>query len=139
MDVDKLIEKFERILNSPEGKASTEAYWDKYRRDQEHTAKWVEKLKNQYGNNMDSIIEKFLDKYESKKYRDKEYKQGYEPREKLLWLVWEYAVKYGEECPDDIYNIYANSFTGDMFIVGSYVIQIMYGQGAALRFDKLES
>lgn len=137
MDVDKLIEKFEKILNSPEGKASVKEYWSKYEREQKHTADWVEKLKHHYGDNMDSIIEKLLNKYESKKYRDKEYKRGYEPREKLLWLVWEYAIKYGKECSDDVYDTYANSFTGGMRIVDSYVIQIMYGQGAVLRFDKL--
>lgn len=139
MDYDKLTQNFERILNSPEGKALAEAYWDKYVRTQKHTADWVEKLKYHYGDNMDSIIEKLLSKYESRKYRDKEYKQGYEPREKLLWLVWEYAIEYGKECPDNIYDIYVNSFTGGMRIVGSYVVQIMYGQGAVLRFDKIES
>ena len=139
MDTDKLIKNFMRILNSPEGKALAKAYWTKYEREQKNTADWVERLKYHYGDNMDSIIEKLLSKYKSEKYRDKEYKQGCQPREKLLWLVWEYATKYGKKCPNDIYNIYSNSFTRDMFIVGSYVVQIMYGLGAALRFDKLDS
>jgi hypothetical protein len=129
-----LAENFKKFLDSPEGKASTEKFALKMKQEQEHRDRWVEKFKNRCENDLDTAIEKLLEKYESRKYRNKEYSLGYEPREKLLWLVWEYAAKYCKECTDDTY---VNSFTGGMYYIGSYVIQIMYGQGAVLRIDKI--
>jgi hypothetical protein len=64
---------------------------------------------------------------------NRERKKGFEPREELIWIAWEYAIKYCKECKDESF---ANDFTGGMYHIGSYVIQIMYGQGAKLIIDK---
>ncbi len=36
------------------------------------------------------------------------------------------------------YKEYLNEFTGQAYYIGSYVIQVMHGQGSVLRVDKLK-
>lgn len=76
-----------------------------------------------------------LQKYYSKEYVAREYKLGYEPREPLIWVLWEYAIKYGKKCRA---KKYANTSTSEMYYVGSYVIQLMHGQGSVIRLDKIK-
>ena len=130
------LEKLKNFLDSPEGKKSLEEFAKKLARDNAHTNRWIEKFKLRCESNIDESLEKLFDKYYSDKYVQREYKIGYEPRERLLWLVWEYATKYCKPCED---KKYFNMFTGEAYYIGSYVIQIMYGQGSALRFDKIEN
>ncbi len=111
-------------------KNSMERFALKMKRDQEHTSRWVEKFKIRYENNLDTIIEKLLTKYYSEEYMEREHKIGVQPRDPFLWLLWEYAQTYCRECED---KKYFNEFTGGAFYVGSYVIQVMYGQGATLK------
>lgn len=80
-------------------------------------------------------MERLIDKYDSKEYRDKEFRLGFEPREPLFWFMFDYGMKYCEECTDDKYW---NDFTGGAYYVGSYVIQVMIGQGSVIRIDKQE-
>lgn len=133
--MNKQLDELRKFLDSPEGLESMKKFADELDRQHKHQDRWVEKLKSRYGNNIDEILEKLMNKYYSDEYRDREYKIGFEPREPLLWLVWEYAAKYCEECNEEKYF---NTFTGAAYYIGSYVIQIMYGQGSVLRIDKRE-
>jgi hypothetical protein len=101
---------------------------------------WIERMKLRIEGDIDSSIERLLAWYESDKYRDREYARGYEPRETLLWLLFKYATEYGETCLDDseLYETYGNMFTGGMYRIGSYVIQVMHGQGSVIRIDKIK-
>jgi hypothetical protein len=101
---------------------------------------WIERMKLRIEGDIDSSIERLLEWYESDKYRNREYARGYQPRETLLWLLLDYAVIYGEMCLDDseIYETYGNAFTGGMYRIGSYVIQVMHGQGSVIRIDKIK-
>lgn len=126
-------DKFEEFLNSEEGKESIERFAEKLEREHAHKERWVEKFKSRCEDNLDLAIESLLSKYDSDDYVNREYRLGYEPRETLLWLVWEYAEKYCKECEDESY---ANPFTGGMYYIGSYVIQIMHGQGSVLKITK---
>ena len=112
---------------------SMEEFVRNMQKEQEHIDRWINKLKVKYENNLDFIIEKLMDKYYSDEYIDREHKIGVQPREPLLWLVWEYAQHYGKDCNDERYF---NDFTGAAYYIGSYVIQIMYGQGSTLKIDK---
>ena len=53
-----------------------------------------------------------------------------------MWLALEYAYKYCEPCED---KKYLNMFTGEAYYIGSYVIQVMHGQGSVIRVDKVEN
>jgi hypothetical protein len=114
-------------------KKSIKEFAEKLKKEQEHQNRWIEKFKSRYENNLDLALEKLMEKYYSKEYVQREYKIGFQPREKLLWLVFEYAIKYCKPCKN---KKYWNTFTGEAYYIGNYVIQVMFGQGSALRIDK---
>jgi hypothetical protein len=128
------LQQMKDFFESEEGKESIRQWGLKMQREEEHQKRWVEKFKQRCEGDIDTCIEKLMDKYYSDVYRDKEYdKCKCEPREPLLWLAWEYATEYCKECNDEKYY---NSFTGGAYYIGSYVIQIMHGQGSVIRIDK---
>jgi hypothetical protein len=129
----EMIEKLKRFLDSDEGKLSMQRFAEKMLRQRIVRDRWVLKFKNRYENNLDIALEKLMNKYYSDEYRDREHKIGCEPREPLLWLVWDYAEDY---CKPYKGKKYANMFTHSAYHVGSYIIQLMNGQGSILRIDK---
>jgi hypothetical protein len=136
ISTNKQLERLKAHLDSPEGKASMSAWVKKYANGIEVKDRWVEKIKLYYGQNIDVLTEKLMDKYYSDEYRDREYfKCKCEPRETLLWLLLDYAESYGTSCEDEKYF---NDFTADAYQIGSYVIQLMIGQGSCVRIDKVE-
>jgi hypothetical protein len=132
----QMLENLKAFLETDEGKESIERWGEKLRRADEHKDRWAEKFKQRCESDMDGSIEKLLAKYDSKEYRDKEYSKGREPMEDLLWVALEYAEKYCKECTDEKY---LNMFTGSAYYIGSYVIQVMHGQGSVIRIDKMEN
>jgi hypothetical protein len=128
-----MLERLKAFLETEEGKKSISEFAKKYARDQDHKARWVEKFKERCEGDLNGSLKKLMDKYYSDEYRDREYKMHVEPREPLLWLAYEYATKY---CKPYNGKKYTNMFTADAYHFGSYVIQLMIGQGSALRIDK---
>jgi hypothetical protein len=135
ISTNKQLERLKAHLDSPEGKASMSAWVKKYANGIEVKDRWVEKIKLYYGQNIDALIEKLMAKYYSEKYVLKEHRLGWEPREPLIRLLLEYARLYGKECEDEKYF---NDFTAEAFYIGSYVIQLIVGQGSYISFDKVE-
>ena len=134
----EMLDKLKAFLNSPEGQKSLEEFANKLTRERELADTWVERMWSRIKDDIDGSIEHLLNWYESDKYRDREYKMGFEPRETLLWVLLEIAEKYGRECTQEEIDVYANMFTGDMFVLGSYIIQVMNGQGSVIRIDKIK-
>jgi hypothetical protein len=130
------IDEINAFFDSPEGKESLEKFAEKLKREQEHKDRWIDRMWNHIKDDVDGSIEHLGNWYCSDKYRDREYKMGYEPREKLLWVLLGVAEKYGSEVGDE-YEIYANSFTGEMYKLGSYIIQVMHGQGSVIIVEKI--
>jgi hypothetical protein len=120
-------------MKSPEGKASIEKWAEEERKIEEILTARIEQFHTKYHDKLDAVIERLQAKYNSDGYRNKEYKMGYEPRETLLWFLFEYATRYCEPCEDEEYF---NTFTGSAYYLGSYVMQVIYGQGSALLIDK---
>ena len=133
--VNKQLEQLKAHLDSPKGQASLSAWAKKYANGIEVKDRWIEKIKLYYGDNIDALIEKLMAKYYSEKYVLKEYRLGWEPREPLIRLLWEYAKVHCKECDDEKYF---NAFTAEAFYIGSYVIQLIVGQGSYISFDKVE-
>lgn len=128
------LESLKKYLDSDEGKASMQRFVQKMVNKQIVRQRWVEKIHTYYGDNIDTLTEKLIDKYYSDVYRNREYsKCKCEPREPLMWLLMEYAEKYGKKCRS---KKYYNMFTGVAYYLGSYVIQTMHGQGSVIRIDK---
>jgi hypothetical protein len=129
-----MLEKLKAFLETEEGKKSIKEWGDKINQEHEHRNRWVEKFKTRCENDLDICLEKLITKYSSDEYVNREYKMGFEPREPLLWLAFEYALKHCEPCEDEQYH---NMFTGSAYYIGSYVIQVMHGQGSVIRIDKV--
>jgi hypothetical protein len=129
------IDEINAFFDSPEGKKSLEKFAEKIKREEEHKDRWIDRMWNRIEDDIDGSVEHLLNWYESDKYRDREYKMGCEPREELLWVLLGVAEKYGSEVGDE-YEIYANAFTGEMYKLGSYYIQVMHGQGSVIAIDK---
>lgn len=129
------LDKLREWLDSDEGKEANDRFIEKMIQDQEHQMRWVERFKKWAEPDLNAAIEKLCTWYGSGKYRDREFKKGYEPREILLWVALDYAKENCKECDDDDY---LNAFTGDAYYIGDYVIQVMHGQGSCIRVDKLK-
>lgn len=125
-------------LDSEEGRKDMEKYLEKMEKDLAHTDRWVERMWGRIKEDIDGSIEHLLKWYESNKYRDREYGMGYQPREELLWVLFGVAEVHGEECTDEEVDLYANTFTRVIYKLGSYVIQIMDGQGSVIAIDKIK-
>jgi hypothetical protein len=127
-------ENLRTFLDSPEGKLAIAEFGEKMKREEAHEARWVEKFKVWAEPDMDAAIKKLIDKYYSDEYRDREYdKCKCMPREPLLWVALEYAVLNCPECTDERY---LNCFTGGAWHIGSYVIQVMHGQGSVIKIEE---
>jgi hypothetical protein len=133
-----MIDKLRDFLDSEEGKKSMDEYFEKLQREELHLQRWVDRVWNRIKDDIDGSIEHLLNWYESDKYRDREYKMGFEPREQLLWVLLDVAQKHGRLCTEKEVEIYANMFTGGMYGLGSYIIQVMNGQGSVVRIDKIK-
>lgn len=127
------LQKHIEFLESDEGKLYIEKIKEKEEIKKRFKDRWIERLKKYIEPNVDLVIEKLLKKYDSDEYVNREYKLGYEPRNQLLWLVYDYAEKYCEECEDEKY---LNDFTASAYYIGSYVIQMMIGQGSVVTITK---
>jgi hypothetical protein len=132
---DDTFKKMMDFLDSEEGKKSIQEFGEKMKREDERRDRWIEKFKELAEPDIDSSLSRIIKKYDSDEYVRREYSLGYEPREKLLWIAFNYAEKYCKECTDEKY---LNMFTGEAYYIGSYVIQVMNGQGSVIRIDKID-
>jgi hypothetical protein len=130
-----MLKRLREFLDSDEGKKSIEEFRNKLERDEERKNRWTEKFKELAEHDIDDALSKIIEKYDSDEYVKREYSLGYEPRETLLWVAFNYAEKYCKECTDEKY---LNVFTGDAYYIGSYVIQVMHGQGSVIKIEKIE-
>lgn len=130
----KSLKATEDFLNSEEGERSIKEFFERQRVEEDILNRHVEQFKQKCQHRLDEVIEMLIKKYDSDEYVRREYRLGYQPRERLFWLLLEYAKVYGLECSD---QKYWNDFTGEAYYVGSYVIQVMHGQGSAIRIDKI--
>jgi len=120
-------------LETEEGKESIRKFVQKMGADQKVRNRWIEKFRVRCESDLDGALEKLTKKYYSEEYRNREHKMNVEPREPLLWLMWDYAQLYCKQCKD---KRYYNMFTADAYYIGSYVISIMHGQGSVLAINK---
>lgn len=125
-------------LDSEEGRKSMEKYVEKLAKNLAHSDRWVERMWRRIKGDIDGSIEHMLRWYESDKYRDREHEMGFQPREKLLWVLFGVAETHGEECTDEEVDLYANMFTRTIYKLGSYAIQIMDGQGSVIAINKIK-
>jgi hypothetical protein len=137
--ISPIVQKMIDRLNSEEGNQRIEASVIKNAKKLAHSRRWRDRMWDRIKDNVDESIETILKWYESDRYRDREYKMGIEPREQLLWVLLDVATVYGSDPSEEELETFENSFTGEIAKIGSYVIQSLYGQGSAIRIDKIEN
>ena len=130
-------DKLDKFLDSEKGRKHMTDWLNKMELEKQHELRWADRMYERIKDNIDESIEHLNKWYDSDKYRDREYKKGYEPREQLLWVLFHVAEDYGRECTEQEAEQYANMFTGEIYILGSYAIQVMHGQGSVIRIDKI--
>ena len=138
METNKQLQILSDYLDSEEGKLHMKEYFEKIELREQHCARWADRMYERIKDNIDESIEHMLRWYESDRYRDREYEMCYEPRERLLWVLFDVAEKYGRPATEDEWETYGNMFTGALHIFGSYAIQVMVGQGSVIRIDKIK-
>jgi len=134
-----IVQKLIDYLDSEEGEKRMEAFVLKNAKKLAHSDRWRDRMWNRIKDNVDGSIERILRWYESDTYRNREYKMGIEPREQLLWVLLDVAVEHGSDLTNEELEIFENMFTGEIAKIGSYVIQSLYGQGSAIRIDKIKN
>jgi hypothetical protein len=137
--ISPIVQKMIDRLNSEEGNQRIEASVIKNAKKLAHSRRWRDRMWDRIKDNVDESIETILKWYESDRYRDREYKMGIEPREQLLWVLLDVATVYGSDASEEELGMFENTFTGEIAKIGSYVIQSLYGQGSAIRIDKIEN
>lgn len=134
LDINKSTKWQNDYYNSEEGKKRIEEYFTKIKNEENIRNSQIEKFDTKFRTNLDFIIGKIITKYESDKYKNCWYNRGIEPPEDLYWLLFDYAEKHCAKCEDEKY---LNMFTGEAYYIGSYVIQVMHGQGSVIKIEKL--
>jgi hypothetical protein len=134
IEVNKKLEKLKAFLASEEGQKKLEELAITMDLDNKHRLRWVERFKKYSEGRLDEVLEKIINKYGSDEYVRSEYSRGYQPREELLWVAYEFATHYCLPCEDEKY---LNSFTADAYYIGSYVIQLMNGQGSVIKIQNI--
>ncbi len=137
--ISPILQKMIDYLNSELGDQRMEAIVIKNAKKLAHSRRWRDKMWDRIKDNVDESIEIILKWYESDRYRDREYKMGIQPREQLLWVLLDVATVYGSDPSEEELEMFENTFTGEIAKIGSYVIQSLYGQGSAIRIDKIEN
>ena len=129
-----VVDDFLKFLESPEGCASIE---EMIRRDkiiEEVENRWIEKYHNLSEDDRKRIIQKVIDKYESKSYIDKEYFfHNCEPRTPFYWIYLSYAEKYGIDVYDKYVKKNPDRFCFTTMLYKSpegYIVERMDGQGS---------
>jgi hypothetical protein len=134
-----ILQKMIDYLNSELGSQRIDAIVIKNAKKLAHSRRWRDKMWDRIKDNVDESIEIILKWYESDRYKDREYKMGIQPREQLLWVLLDVATVYGSDPSEEELETFENTFTGEIAKIGSYVIQSLYGQGSAIRIDKIEN
>ena len=137
--ISPIVQKMIDRLNSEEGNQRIEASVIKNAKKLAHSRRWRDRMWDRIKDNVDESIEIILKWYKSDRYKDREYNMGIQPREQLLWVLLDVATVYGSDPSEEELEMFENTFTGEIAKIGSYVIQSLYGQGSAIRIDKIEN
>lgn len=143
LNLEEWSEKMNNFLTSDEGKKSVEDYFGRI---EKQNAILKSQLDRFHATNpdLDELIPKIIDKYNSNKYINRWYSRSIEPPEDLYWFLYEYANGYGDGLYEPDPRIYEcmrkgfiNDFTTSGFIIGNWFISRMDGQGSVIHIDKM--
>lgn len=135
MDRKSFSEQLKEYFESEKGKKEIE----EYKKHQD----FLQSRKDYYLSWFDSIgpekrayyIQKVIDKYESKEYKDRWYNRGYFPPENLFWYIFDYAYKYGK-CWRTLSEEVGPGFDSK-FVFDNWKVLLYIGQGSIVKIYPL--
>lgn len=104
---------------------------DKIEKEQKRLDRYVKKLKDMPVSLRLKFYDKVYKKYNSDSYIDKEIKLGREPMNLLYDIIFEFAVRNMPYIGD-------NDGTSIYLVDDTYIIQMIYGQGSYVKFEKID-
>lgn len=127
-------------LNSPEFvkafEKAAEEYSEKFEREDRILESQLERF-HKY-TNFEEILEKIINKYNSKEYKDRWYSRSIMPPETLFWFIYNYAEKYGRAATREEWDTYGNMFTSSLYYINGYIFNQMDGQGSIIKITKIK-
>lgn len=136
----KQLDALRDFWETEEGKKSIEEFVQEFNNRKIIEERHVQVLHDKFGDSIDSIIEKIISKYESDKYKDRWYKRSIEPECMLYNVLYDYAKFLNSIASNEQIEQYGSEvFGGDVaYILGSYFLQIIHGQGSAVIVVKMD-
>lgn len=134
--MNSMFQKLKDYLDTEEGKESLKRFFENIRIEEERLNSQLERFHLKFGDKSKffDVVQKIIEKYNSEKYRNREYyKVCCQPRESLYFFLYEYAKKYGREVTDDEYGKYGNIFTAGLYYVNGFFFNLMQGQGSVVK------
>lgn len=134
-----MFQKFEECLNNPKGEKTLNEYCAELNQKAEMVQSQIERAYLRYNSQGSKIIERIIEKYESKDYAERHAHTGDIPSSlgNLYWFIYQYAQKYGSDPSQEIVEKYTSPFTCDMRCLYGYLIEYLNGQGGAILITKL--
>lgn len=105
-------------------------YWDKISDKIEVEREQYKRFHENYSYNIDYLIEKIENKYNSDEYYKREIKLGREPEEYLYTFLYGVANVYGEQLDEN------EDFLADSYLYKGYKFKLYNGQGSFIRIEK---
>ena len=81
----------------------------------------------------DILFTKIKEKYESNSYKERYYKKGLMPEEFLYSIIFDYAIKYGEDLDTSNEPFPTVSYKID----NKWIISLIQGQGSIITLEKI--
>lgn len=131
------LQKIEALIDSPESQELIEKIHKREKLAQRNLKNRLKKFHEKNHHRLSAIITNSLKKYNSDEYVNRWYSRGMEPPTEFAWFLLEYAKKYGRPCTRDEKKKYKNDFTGEIYCIENFCIQVMHGQGSVIRIDEL--
>lgn len=125
------LEDFKRIIDESIANGELDKYFEKLDHQDRIDDKYSEKFHKFSKEKRFEIINAIINKYDSDKYKDREYSTGRIPNETLYYNLLHYAKKYGIEVESDI-----DMFPSESYIIDDNIkITCIYGQGSKIIIE----
>ena len=95
--------------------------------------RYISILHSMSNDDRDILFTKIKQKYDSDSYKERYYKKGLMPEEFLYSIIFDYAIKYGENL-DTSNELFP---TASYKIDNKWIISLIQGQGSIITLEKI--
>ena len=125
------LESFKKIIDDAINSGELDKYFEFIEYQDKIDNKYSEKFHNFSKEKRFEIINAIINKYDSDKYKDREYSKGRIPDETLYYNLLHYARKYGNQIESEI-----KIFNSESYVIDDNIkITCVYGQGSKIIIE----